>query len=449
MSRIVRQSKYRHVFGTVAKNENCYHDLKISRNAWDGNFIAANPSYFAVCWDSAGGGAFAVIPHSKTGKFEPSYPLVSGHKQSVLDLEFNPFNDNLVVSVSEDCTGKVWGIPEGGLTETLETSLQTLNGHKRKIGQVRHHPSANNVLATAASDFAVKVWDIETGKDTLSFDAQHSDLIQSLDWNFTGSLLATSCKDKKVRVFDPRTNTLSGETEAHGGIKGSRVCWLGRKEKIFSVGFTKTSEREFCLWDPKDLSKPLNRTNIDSASGVIMPFYDNDTNVLFLAGKGDGNIRYYELVDEAPYIYYLTEFKSNTPQKGACALPKRSVDVSQCEILRILKLGVKTVEPISFNVPRKSDVFHDDIYPDCFNGEFTITAADYFHGKNAEPKTVSLAHGFVKKASVEFNPTKVEEAQPMSEAELKAAVEKLTKRVSYLEAELIKKDVRIKELESK
>ncbi|CAN0593918.1 unnamed protein product, partial [Laminaria digitata] len=29
--------------------------------------------------------------------------------------------------------------------------------------------------------------------------------------------------------------------------------------------------------------------------GVILPFYDDESSLLFLAGKGDGNIRYYEV----------------------------------------------------------------------------------------------------------------------------------------------------------
>lgn len=84
-----------------------------------------------------------------------------------------------------------------------------------------------------------------------------------------------------------------------------------------------------------------------------MPFFDKDTNVLFLAGKGDGNIRYYEVVDEAPYIYFLSEFKSKDPQRGMCMLPKRAVNVSDCEIVRLCKLGNKLMEPVSFQVPRK------------------------------------------------------------------------------------------------
>jgi len=129
-----------------------------------------------------------------------------------------------------------------------------------------------------------------------------------------------------------------------------------------------------------------------------------------------------------------------------CMVPKRVVNVSDCEIARLLKLGVKTMEPVSFQVPRKSDIFQDDLYPDCYSGEYSLTSDEWTSGKNAEQKLRSLAPGFVqKKVAVDFKPEKQEE-KLMSEKELKDEVEKLQKRVSYLEAELIKKDARIKEL---
>jgi coronin-1B/1C/6 len=447
MSRIVRSSKFRHVFGTPAKKENCYDDIKATRSAWDSNFIAANPLYFAVLWEAAGGGSFAVIPYDQgRPKVDPKMPLVNGHKGPVLDIDFNPFNDSLIASVSEDCTGKIWGIPEGGLKETMTEPLQVLSGHRRKVGTVLFNPIANNILATSSTDLSVKIWDIEKGTANLSVDGQHTDIIQSVDWNPNGALLATSCKDKKLRLLDPRQQRVALDGEGHQGVKGSRVTWLGHHDKLFTVGFTKTSEREMALWDPRDFSKPLTRQTIDSASGVIMPFFDRDTNVLFLAGKGDGNIRYYEIVEDAPYIHYLSEFKSAAPQRGMCMVPKRAVNVSECEIVRFLKLGTKIMEPISMQVPRKSEVFQDDIFPDCFSGEYTLTSQQWFSGQNGEQKTASLEKGFVQRAPVAFNPDKVEEAKPLSERELREEVERLTNRVAYLEAEIVKRDARIKEL---
>jgi len=447
MSRFVRSSKFRHVFGVVAKKEDCFDDLKVTRNAWDSNFAAGNPLYLAVVYEAAGGGSFIVLPWKNSGKVDAKSPLITGHKGAVLDIDFNPFNDNLIASVSEDCTGKIWGIPEGGLKENMNEPLQTLTGHKRKVGSVKFHPTANNILGTTSTDFAVKIWDIEKGKDVVSVDAQHTDIIQSADWNKNGSLMATSCKDKKLRLIDPRSNKIAAETEAHQGIKGSRVIFLG-SDKLFSVGFTKTSEREFAIWDVKNMTTKLTSQTVDSASGLLLPFYDEDTKMIFVGGKGDGNVRYYEVVDEAPYVYYLSEFKTNTPFRGLAALPKRAVNINENEIVRMLKVGTKSCEPISFQVPRKSEIFQDDIYPDCYAGEPSLTSDEWLSGKDADPKLRSLAPGFVQKEKkvADFNPDKKEAPKQMSEKELRDEVDKLAKRVSYLEAELIKRDAKIKEL---
>jgi len=152
-------------------------------------------------------------------------------------------------------------------------------------------------------------------------------------------------------------------------------------------------------------------------------------------------------VDDAPYIHYLNEFKSASPQRGMAMLPKRGISVSDNEIVRMTKLGVKLMEPISFQVPRKSDMFQDDLFPDCYAGEYSLTSDEWISGKNAEQKLRSLSPGFVqKKMTNDFNPEKQVEEKPLSEKELKDEVEKLTKRVAYLESELVKKDAKIKEL---
>ena len=49
------------------------------------------------------GGSFAVIPHDTTGKLPDNLPVMNGHTAAVLDTDFNPFNDNIIASASEDC----------------------------------------------------------------------------------------------------------------------------------------------------------------------------------------------------------------------------------------------------------------------------------------------------------------------------------------------------------
>jgi WD40 repeat protein len=52
-----------------------------------------------------GGGAFAVVPLEERGKLPDLIPLFKGHSAPVLDTDFNPFNDSVLASASED--GKV------------------------------------------------------------------------------------------------------------------------------------------------------------------------------------------------------------------------------------------------------------------------------------------------------------------------------------------------------
>ena len=65
----VRSSKFRHVFGSGAKKELCYEGIKVTKNSHDANYCAVNPKFLAVVVESAGGGAFIVLPIEKVNKY--------------------------------------------------------------------------------------------------------------------------------------------------------------------------------------------------------------------------------------------------------------------------------------------------------------------------------------------------------------------------------------------
>lgn len=216
------------------------------------------------------------------------------------------------------------------------------------------HPTANNILASSGYDHVIKVWDIEKQGEVLDI-SDHTDLIQSFEWNATGSQVVSTCKDKYLRLFDPRSPKDVQKTEGMGGGKSSRAVWMSDKgDKICVVGFSKTSMRQIKLWDPRKLGDAFAELDLDQSAGVIMPFYDPDTSILYLGGKGDGNIRYYEMTDEAPYLHIISEYRSNEPQKGLDFIPKRACDTAKCEIARALRLNRDWIEPVSFQVGSSS-----------------------------------------------------------------------------------------------
>ncbi len=72
-----------------------------------------------------------------------------------------------------------------------------------QVGHIQWHPTAENVLASASFDHTILIWNTATADQLFCLEC-HSDQIYSISWNYNGSLLATTCKDKKIRILDPR-----------------------------------------------------------------------------------------------------------------------------------------------------------------------------------------------------------------------------------------------------
>lgn len=68
------------------------------------------------------------------------------------------------------------------------------------------------------------LWNASTG-DTLNVFDAHNDIIYDLSFNRDGSRLATTCKDRRLRIFEPRCQ--DGKplqtTVCHEGTKSSKA----------------------------------------------------------------------------------------------------------------------------------------------------------------------------------------------------------------------------------
>ncbi|EAW51208.1 coronin-6 isoform X5 [Homo sapiens] len=218
--RVVRQSKFRHVFGQAAKADQAYEDIRVSKVTWDSSFCAVNPKFLAIIVEAGGGGAFIVLPLAKTGRVDKNYPLVTGHTAPVLDIDWCPHNDNVIASASDDTTIMVWQIPDYTPMRNITEPIITLEGHSKRVGILSWHPTARNVLLSAGGDNVIIIWNVGTGEVLLSLDDMHPDVIHSVCWNSNGSLLATTCKDKTLRIIDPR----KGQVVAVSALSKPPAC---------------------------------------------------------------------------------------------------------------------------------------------------------------------------------------------------------------------------------
>lgn len=397
--RIVRNSKFRHVFGQGLRKDQCYDNIRITKNSWDSNFCAVNPRFLAIVTEAAGGGAFLVIPLKKTGKLaKMDDHLVAGHKGAVLDIQWSPFDDTIIASASDDAIVRVWKIPEDGLTGMLEEPAAELKGHERRVGLVLWHPSAQNILLSSGSDNRIIIWDVENADPVTVIE--HPDLAFHCSWSWNGARLATTCKDKKIRIYNAYSGEIITEADGHEGAKPQRIVYL-KNNLILTTGFSRMSERQYALRRDTNLSETIVMEVLDTSNGVLFPFYDPDVNLLYLCAKGDSNLRYFEITDEAPYVHYINTYQSSEPQRGMGWMPKRGCDVLNCEIARFYKLHTKGLcEVLTFTVPRKSDLFQEDIYPDTQADTPAMTAEEWIAGQVKTPVMYSLREGFQAKSGL-------------------------------------------------
>ena len=224
-------------------------------------------------------------------KLPDTLPLARSHTAAVLDTEWSPHSDSIVASGGEDGNVMIWKVDDrifdGWAEEGWEAPrdfdpVARITASPKKIGQVAWHPTAAHVLASASGEHTVKLWDLTSGDgEVRAVLSGHLDAIQSIAFNAVGTVLATTCRDRKLRLFDTRTG---GEpvrvTDGHGGVKGARVVWMGEMDRVATTGFSKMSDRQVGIWETGGLSN-VKLTSLDQSSGVVMPFWC-DNNILFL-----------------------------------------------------------------------------------------------------------------------------------------------------------------------
>lgn len=424
MSSFVKEFKLRQSAVTMSKRESHYENLKTFQNPTDVNGVAASTAFLAYIDSTGTGSALAVLPHSSTGKnhvpvSSPAYvqPLIRAHGQGIQDFEFAAFNPHHIYTCSTDKTVKLWKIPEEGLIVDMSAPVLSIGlEDQAPVKAIAVHPTAACVLAGRSSR-SLTLFDVESATAVSSLPPKSgassvdtsallpsSDYL-SLTWSFQGDFLVTTAKDKQLRLFDPRSIGTSASSicsvQGHVGLRFSRSVWLGDSPYLLTVGHNNGQEREYMLWDSRNMSGGcVRRERIDTGYGPMVPLYDADLNSLILMGKGDTSLRMYEVEFGAskdnltvhPISNNTVAQGSSDATRGACLLPKQLNDLMACEVMRVLKLTDNAIQPVSITVPRKERYkFHEDLFPPSVSGaEPAMTAAEWVAGENRPLTRVAL-----------------------------------------------------------
>ncbi|KAF8942827.1 Coronin-7 [Haplosporangium gracile] len=392
-------SKYRNAVGKAAKHEEAYMDLKPSTNATTDTSQLVKVGLNWIAYKHASLGTVGILPSGIVGRVGADVHLLNAHGAGVSDWEFSPFDSNVLITGSDNGEVKVWQIAAEADSISTELTATISTGTGKTIDAIVHHPSAHGIVATTSTNL-VQIWDY-TDKvqgatvSSATHTLPHPGAIFSMSWKCDGTLLATTCKDTQIRVFDPRLQDIPIHTgQGPAGNRPSRVVWLGEKDMLFTLGFNKMRERENAVWNSTDLSAPLEVKRLDSSSGIALPLYDEDTSILFLPSRGESVVRWMEISDSAPFMTEGIAFSAQGPVAGAAFFPKQVLKVMQTEVVRLLTVNANGLWPISVSIPRRTYLdFHTDLYPETKSNVPGLEASEWLQGENKPVPRMSLDPG--------------------------------------------------------
>ncbi|XP_060116641.1 coronin-7 [Heteronotia binoei] len=383
-----RVSKFRRAEARVARQEDWIRGIHGGcAPAASGNHLKTSCRWIVFSTDSAG--VLGVVPLESPDGGQRPVSQLRCHSGVVADFDFSPFDDQVLATCSAEEVVKVWRLLDSGpdLSSSPHVALGPEGG---QAGMVLFHPTADGVLASGAQR-AAKVWDVEQRQPLTELEP-HGDLVQSLAWRPDGALLGSSCKDKVLRIFDPRAGPAACQSiQAHENGRDSRLLWVNSSGSLLSIGFNQVREREVRLWDTRAFGGSLASVTLDASPRVLMPLFDLDTGLLVLMGKGEDVLFCYEVLPAQPALAEVSQCRTESKAHGIARVPKLGLDVLACEVMRVLQLTDSAIVPVSYTVPRKStQEFQEDLFPCCAGNVPAASAQAWWAGDNSQVQRLSL-----------------------------------------------------------
>ena len=409
-----------------------YDDFLLTEISTEGNLLSVNDTQIAGSWQTGSFATVAIFKKDDWHRIPPNINLVRAHKQQINDIKFSPFLPNILSTSSDDGTVKLWNIPDGNLNKDIEKEIQKYQGHSKRVILCEYHPCSRDIIASASFDNSIHVWNIENAKKYFICDIK--EMISNIDWSINGSLIGAMTKSKNAIVYDVRGNKEVLKTKCHDSAKSQKMLFVDMNYFI-TTGFGSGS-RELKLFDMRNSSTVVNTLKIDSQTGVMYPSYDYDNNVIYIPSKGENNVYFYTFMN-GNISYLHNEFRLKNPPTSFVFDFKRNVNYNKNEMARMYKHYNKTVDSTTFYIPRKNEGYDEELYPNTFSGESSVSGDDWASGVEKEQCKKKIND---IKAPSNSGVNIVRKATEKIEEPLEVQVEKMKEEIKELNQKIKEKD---------
>ena len=109
-----------------------FSNCELNTVSTEGRLIAVNGKFLAMSWKNDG--EIVIVDSSKPLSLKNYLPNIKG-LSNIVDLEFSPFNNNILASCDNNNEGNsvhLWKIPENGIHQNLTKEILNYKCHTKK-----------------------------------------------------------------------------------------------------------------------------------------------------------------------------------------------------------------------------------------------------------------------------------------------------------------------------
>jgi AAA-like domain/WD domain, G-beta repeat len=245
-----------------------------------------------------------------------SFRDLLGHEKTITSVSFSP-NNQLLATVSDDQTMKIWDIKNQRLNQIFEgisdkltavkfnfdgsiiaagTATGMINifdlnlkqrhkftAHKGAITSIRFNP-ANSQMTSAGIDGKIKIWNVKNGELIKEING-HTEPIRNITFSADGKTLVSAGDDHTLKLWNSSDGTLIKTLNGHRN-KINYVRFSANGKIIASA----SSDRTVKLWD-----KEGNLLSILTGTDIFNSVSFSPDNQTLAAVSNDGKISFWDV----------------------------------------------------------------------------------------------------------------------------------------------------------
>jgi len=289
------------------QNTKKFTNCKLSKKETEGRLIAVNDKFLAMSWDDQG--EIFIVDSSIPLDINEKQPHLKGYSKNIYDLEFSPFNSNILASCYDDNSVLLWKIPNKIFNHNKNNSPEIYKEHNTEVRFVNFNRVSSNLICSCDLNGELHVWDINEKKKIteLKIDNEPTMVL----WNPNGNLIGVTSKNKFINIYDIKDNNIILQKQINELSFTSKFDWIDDNSFV-TTGWDKNEDKLLKIWDLKNNQNEISSTKIDDSQATTTPFVNPQFKFIYTIGKDEIMIRVFDYKEENLKIYKTLYPKSKS-----------------------------------------------------------------------------------------------------------------------------------------